>query len=307
MSYIKAVIWDKKTKKNKHFSVSTTNRTKEEAEQILKEKIDNYRRSNDEHVNLLNEISSNPRNAIPKIRLQEIIKHVYRKDTGSQYILLGSSYSGKSTLMMQILKELDMLDKRFIKCIMAGNPTTQAYQEDKTIPLFDGYKKDVIDSFKIINTSLNNKYRFFVCVDDIISLKTTRQIDNLMLSYRNSDISTLLSLQAPTLIYKNVRDNVTFFAFTKFNTISQIDTVLNLLLGDFEPFASAKNDIIRRDMYRKITDDYNFIIWATIPGYADKIFILEKNFNSDSSDESTESSDESSESSDDSTDDNTSN
>ncbi len=129
---------------------------------------------------------------------------------GFTIAFFGSSRSGKTTLMMSLYKKL--YDRRGIIATL--------FSVNSQIPLYDGCKyllrssqfgdeeSRYIRAQKYINLKTDNKYRFMYLLDDFIDVRHSKILNNLVLTYRNSNLSTLVCLQYVRLLSKQARSNI---------------------------------------------------------------------------------------------------
>lgn len=112
---------------------------------------------------------------------------------------------------------------------------------------------------KFINTNCDNKYNFCNMFDDIINLKDNKLINDLILSFRNSNMSTIISLQYPRLLSKLQRNNINNVLIFGFNNDEIIVDVINYWLKGFFINLECKTEVEQIEFYKKMTNDYGFI------------------------------------------------
>jgi hypothetical protein len=177
--------------------------------------------------------------------------------TGASLVLIGKSKSGKTSFLKKIVSHLP---KDMIKIVISPNIHNDIYESmrNKCIysPTFD---PQIVKLCQKINQKTKNHYRFCVVMDDLIDLKSNTTLLKMFLTMRNSNISTILSLQSPMLVNKLVRGNVNYALLTKQNNQESIEDSYNKFMSNFSQDLGIKKreDIV--PVYNKLVEDYNFI------------------------------------------------
>lgn len=210
-------------------------------------------------------------------------------DTGNTTLLLGSSKAGKSTLMMKIFEQYYYKKKpSYISFVYCESPQAGVYKEwykpksknptselgwekskvnvEKPIFVKNPEKKfeRIIETQKKLNVASSNKFQFLNLIDDIIDLNTGSKnsscMNRLMLTLRNSNISSIICLQYSNLLSKMSRANVNNVYMTKFNSDEAIDVVIKTYLGSFiKNLYGNLTDDEKIAWYRSVTKNYGFI------------------------------------------------
>lgn len=185
------------------------------------------------------------------------------RETGSVFCLFGSSKSGKTYLSRELVK-------RYYSGQDGADYVTVLYANNKQQPIYKGFPKEVIQTFefnpdipkvmKKINKKLNNKYRFVNILDDCLdnSVKNSEVLKKLMLSYRNSNISSILNFQDPVLLKKSNRGNAHGIFCLHMSTEEGIESLIKKYLSSFLGGRGVKIDD-KIKMYKKLTSNYQFI------------------------------------------------
>lgn len=212
-------------------------------------------------------------------RVEEIMKNPGNKieynselnmkwdDLGPQQastILLGSSKRGKSTLLKYLFKRY-YSGKDFISTLFSINAHIPMYDDWKLkCSVFNKRTEKYIEMEHHINKKTGNKYYFNNVFDDVLDIKYKTLLNNLLLTYRNSNMSTIVSLQYMFLLSKMVRANANNFLFFGFNSDEAIlDVVKTFLKSHFQKMG-IRNLTEMVAMYKKITDDHGFIYFNPI-------------------------------------------
>lgn len=258
---VRSAIWSVKEKKNKFKTISRKGRTDEEIDKIIEDfknkiKEENEKIKKDKEQQIEPVLQKEPE----KKTLKELIKMNFEKDTGSVFLVMGTSKSGKTTLTIKILNILDEFDNKFIPMIMAGNMNNPLYP--KSAPIFNGFQPQLVEILKIINenTSAKKQYRFLIVIDDILDLKGSQTLKNLLLSYRNNNLSTVINIQNPVLIRKDARSNPSMFFFGHMGSMEEIEAIMKRFLGSTDIFLKL-NMMEKIRLYKSLTMNHQFLVF----------------------------------------------
>lgn len=177
--------------------------------------------------------------------------------TGNTTCILGSSKRGKSTLLMYLFKKY-YNKKSFINLLFSVNAHIKLYKNPNLIK-FCEFEEQIIKDQLAIQRGTNNEYKFCNIFDDMITLKK-ETINNLVLTYRNSNISTIISMQYGFLLSKMIRANANNFILFGFNSDEAIEDIIKLFLRSWfkrEFKVSSMEDMI--NIYKNITNNHGFI------------------------------------------------
>ena len=153
--------------------------------------------------------------------LEEVLKDAFLLDSGNSVLVLGMANSGKSYLIYnKLMPIIDKVFKENIYINMVGNLTCKHYKKDHI--LFEQFNPDILEVARLTNRATNNKYKYWFIFDDLINLRHKNIMTNLLLTLRNADISSIVSIQNPTLLTKNQRSNFRVFIFLKYATYEEI-------------------------------------------------------------------------------------
>ena len=183
------------------------------------------------------------------------------KGTGNTVFILGSSKMGKSTALMRIYDKY-YANNKYVSTLWTVNPQ---------IPLYKGHKKllkagvwnddaeDIIKQQKKIQTGTKNKYAFLNMFDDVINVRNNTLLDNLILTYRNSNMSSIISLQYSNLMSKCGRANCNNILAFGFNTDESIEVVIKTFLTGYLRKINVKDLGDQINWYKSMTSDHGFI------------------------------------------------
>ena len=181
--------------------------------------------------------------------------------TGNSILLVGSSKMGKSTLLMHLQKKyFTKTGDKFIPILFSDNPHIKEYaKSSRSLLICSKYTPALIKEAHAINKHCDNKYKFCFMLDDIIDESKDEMLKKLILTYRNANISSIVSLQWVNDFAKNQRCNVNNICLFGFNTDEGCEQAIKkYLMG----WMRARN-ILGLDAqiaeYKKLTADHGFL------------------------------------------------
>lgn len=178
--------------------------------------------------------------------------------TGASTILFGSSKSGKTTLLKYILNTSYNLNQ-YISFLCSPSIHSRSYKKvNAKVLRVPFYSDKLLKALTKIQRETKNKYAFLMSTDDVIDIKNNKSLLKLILTMRNSNISSLVCLQSITLLSKNARHNINNAIFLRQNNNEAIVEAMDRFLGSYKPFSGLRMDD-KVTMYRDITKDYGFI------------------------------------------------
>ena len=181
---------------------------------------------------------------------------------GVSFLLLGSTRSGKSTLMNHIYENYF---KDYITTLHTNSLQSEIYKplKKKAVTLPSYYPEMIKDTFKI-NKETNNKYKFLHIIDDVVDKKNDPTLIQLFTIMRNSRINGLITGQSLTIFNSIARTNINFVILMKLNSDMAIEQVVKSYLRSYFPADYNLNEMIRA--YKKLTDDHCFFVIDNING-----------------------------------------
>lgn len=205
-------------------------------------------------------------------KLQDLF--ILDKDTGNTILLLGASKAGKTTALIYIYDNLftdskqKTADGGYLPVLFSPNRHAQIYKNEvmKDVLKCDKFIKPcetLIYKTQKINQQLDQveakPVNFLYIFDDIIDIKRNSIVSNLILTLRNSNISSIISLQYPKLFGPSCRGNVNNILFFAFNIYSTIETIIKEFLAHkFKEMGCLKmEDMVKK--YQELTADYHFL------------------------------------------------
>lgn len=182
--------------------------------------------------------------------------------TGNTGCIFGSSKRGKTFAMMHIFRKYYSKvptggdESGVIPLMFARNIQLSAY-DDKRLILSDEFRPDVVVAEQKLQRISKNKYEFVNFIDDFIDLKHSVSLDELILTYRNSLISSYICLQYVNTLSKAGRSNVNNVLLFGQNTDEAAEVCVNVYLKSW--FKSLK--VPEREwvpLFHKVTMDHGF-------------------------------------------------
>lgn len=181
--------------------------------------------------------------------------------TGNTIFILGSSKMGKSTALMKIYDQY-YANNKFVSILWTVNPQIKLYKGHKKLlkaGVWNPNSEELIKQQKKIQTGTNNKYQFLNMFDDVINVRNNVLLDNLILTYRNSNMSSIISLQYSNLMSKCGRANCNNILAFGFNTDESIEVVIKTFLTGYLRKIGVKELGDQINWYKSMTSDHGFI------------------------------------------------
>jgi hypothetical protein len=260
--YVRVALYDAEKKKNIGKTISRDSFTSEKAMNNYIDKLKEVQREKNKKVK--ENVHEETRDKIQRISnkpLTNINNFILDKNTGNSTVILGSSKRGKTTLMMKLYGQFyaDVNDN--IATLFSGNHHIDAYKNYKNLLVGNGFNEQsekFIKMEKYINSKCKNKYEFLNLFDDIIDLKYKKLVNNLILTYRNSNISTIMCLQYGFLLSKMNRANVNNIIIFGCNSAESKKDLIELYLKPYlinEGYSSYRDQV---NYFDEVTSNYGF-------------------------------------------------
>lgn len=195
----------------------------------------------------MDEINSKPISAYLKIHAP--------MDGGFSTVILGSSRSGKTTLLVELLTGLLVeLYTRYIPLILTESPNAEplAALDVKSFPICrKGFDLLLVKEMVRVGTLYKEKCRPVICIDDCNTRQLrSRVVEDLVLLRRNEYVTTLLATHYVKLITPAVRDSANFIILMKINSFAGQDAISRMFIGPLLQTADRK---LCRDFYVHVT------------------------------------------------------
>ena len=188
-------------------------------------------------------------------------------NNGVTYALIGSSGCGKSTLIRKVfidyLYDGPLADKDYIVTVYTLSKTSDALQGMSKDILVDGNGVDT-DGINLdykTNQEYHKKYNIVNILDDCIHIRHERMIEQMFLNMRNSNITSIVSLQYGKLIPPSIRTSVYFSFCMRQNSPEAIEVMVRGWVGGFIP---GKNIQEKAKFYYRWTKQKGFFLLDNI-------------------------------------------
>jgi len=182
-----------------------------------------------------------------------------QKTGGASFCLMGSTRSGKTTLLKYILKHFF---NKHTKILMSNSIHAPIYKEIDDCIKSPVYSHKVVKEGYEINRKTNNHYRICYILDDVVDKKNDKELLKLLTIYRNSGLSTIISLQSPILMNTAGRGNINFVCLGKMNSDENIEKCVRMYLMSF--LKGRIDDKIRQ--YKILTEDHYWFMVNNLTG-----------------------------------------
>lgn len=170
-------------------------------------------------------------------------------DNGVTYALIGSSGCGKTSLIRKVfidyLYEGPLADKEYVTTIYTLSKTSDALQGLPKTVLVDGNGVDVdnINMDYKTNQEYGKKYNIVNILDDCIHIRHEKMIEQMFLIMRNSNITSVVSLQYGKLIPPSIRTSTYFTFCMRQNSPEAIEVMVRGWVGGFVPGKNMREKI----------------------------------------------------------------
>ena len=152
-------------------------------------------------------------------------------DRGKTLAILGSSYTGKTTLLVKILNETVKKNIFDIIILFTLSPHAEPLKKlDKSIIRVEGLQNNIVNLAFNINRKTNNRYNFLFVLDDILNVRYSKVLEKMFLIYRNSGISTIMSTQYAKIMSVAIRNSVHRIILTGSKSFSDRELLGQLFL-----------------------------------------------------------------------------
>ncbi len=198
---------------------------------------------------------ANTNNGGQMVKYEELNLHLDR-GTGNTTAIIGSSKHGKTTALMYIANKYYSESINFLMAHCSGAPVYKSALPKYTI-VTDKFDADVIAAQRGINKYRDAPADFTNFIDDFINLKHSMTMDDLILTLRNSNISTVISLQYVNTMSKSTRSSVNNALLFGQNTDEAAEQCVRVYLTSW----MKKNNVppaMMVPVFHAITADHGF-------------------------------------------------
>lgn len=186
------------------------------------------------------------------------------KDTANTKVFLAPSFSGKTTFLVDELnkltkKELEEYDKilLFTESTSAAPLKKLDKRVQEKLMMYDRFLPQLVKLLKKINTVCNNRYRFLLLLDDCLNLKGNVLI-KLILTLRNANISTVISIQYSKLLSRSQRQSIHDYFIINLH-LEDLEYLMSGFLAShfrnlFEREGLANKEVINKMNYKRLAE-----------------------------------------------------
>lgn len=211
------------------------------------------------------------------------------KANGITFAFMGSSGCGKSTVIMKVFvgqifgKKATQArkDKEYIIQIFTQSAKSDAFKELPKDVLVDpkGLDEDNINFCYHMNEEYQKKYNFFLMLDDVLDIRYKDLVQRMFLTMRNTNISSLISIQYPKLIPVSIRTSVYFALFFFFNNDEATEQAVRGWLSAYLPGKSIREKIYYYREWVLQNDGHNMFLMDNLNHRCYKIDTTGENYN----------------------------
>ncbi len=184
------------------------------------------------------------------------------REYGISFLLMGSTRSGKSTMMNYIYENVF---KHYICVLHTASAHSSIYEPlQKSCAIATDYHPELLAETYKINKHTDCKYEFVHFIDDVVDKKNDAQLKKLLTIYRNSRISGVITGQSLTIFNNITRGNINYVFLGYLNSDASVEQCIKSYLISYFPKGMRMDDKIKT--YREITKGHHFIVIDNIHG-----------------------------------------
>lgn len=265
-------IFDKKKHRQVQITRVVGNKTEEQVRAEIAVVKDRVRKSNEEFIKEREQAVLDKR-AVRKDKLGDneetltridldFVMNNLSKETGNSVFFIARSRVGKSYALCRLVLKMMQWDADLIPIFMCGNVQSEPYSIlKKQVPIVQGFKPSLVETLKTVNDYMGEgrQYKWLVVLDDILDARNSTSLRNICLSFRNSLVSSIISIQSPTLVQRNVRNSSTAYFFGNC-TGQECEGVMEKFLQYMPYFRKIKNKDDRVAELNILTKNHEFLV-----------------------------------------------
>jgi hypothetical protein len=173
-----------------------------------------------------------------------------KSKNGITVAIVGGSGRGKSTLLRKVFLDKLYQSKDWIVQVFTESSSSDALQnlpKDVTVDGM-GINQDCINSCYKANQDSDKRYNFVMVLDDCIHIRYAKAIERMFLIMRNTNLTSIVSLQHPSHIPVSIRNSVYFLICMGFNGDSGVEQCIRTWLSGYLPGKTVMDKI---DSYKE--------------------------------------------------------
>jgi hypothetical protein len=179
-----------------------------------------------------------------QIALEDMTLVDIGKPSGTTTLVLGSSMTGKTTALVHAMKIINK--QKYYDVVICFTESINAAPLEglpKTAIVSQAFFPRIVKLAFDINRATNNRYRYLFILDDITNFRGKDTFQKMILTYRNSGISTLVLTQYSKLVAPSQRDSIHRIFFTGAKSGQERDFVVkNWLRGYIQDMGIKKHE-----------------------------------------------------------------
>jgi len=175
------------------------------------------------------------------------------KTGGMTVALVGSTRSGKTTLLKHTL---DKFFEKHLGILMTPSVHAPIYSDVKGLEKAPQYVPRVIDEMFSINRKTENHYPFLAVLDDVVTAKFDKTLLKSFTIYRNSGITTIMSVQNPIIFNSVTRGNFNAVILGYLNSDEACEKVIRMFCYTAIPGKNIEEKIAE---YKRLTADHYWL------------------------------------------------
>jgi hypothetical protein len=168
-----------------------------------------------------------------------------KSKNGITVALLGGSGRGKSTILRKIFIDDVYAGKDYIVHIFTESASSDAFKGVSKDVIIDGMgvDQDAIHFCYKMNQEYDKKYNFVLIIDDCIHIRYQKMIERMFLIMRNSNITSIVSIQHARLLNLSIRNSIYFAICMGFNGEEGVEICTRTWIGGYLPGKSIGEKI----------------------------------------------------------------
>lgn len=172
---------------------------------------------------------------------------------GMTVALVGSTRSGKTTLLKHTL---DKYFDKHVGVLMSPSLHAPIYSDVKGLEKAPQYVPRVIDEMFSINRKTENHYPFLAVLDDVVTAKFDKTLLKSFTIYRNSGITTIMSVQNPIIFNSVTRGNFNAVILGYLNSDEACEKVIRMFCYTAIPGKNIEEKIAE---YKRLTEGHYWL------------------------------------------------
>lgn len=172
---------------------------------------------------------------------------------GMTVALVGSTRSGKTTLLNHILNHCF---EKHVGVLMTPSLHAPIYEAIKGLAKAPFYVPRIIEEMYSINRKTENHYPFLAVLDDVVTAKFDKTLMKSFTIYRNSGITTIMSVQNPIIFNSVTRGNFNAVILGYLNSDEACEKVIRMFCYTSIPGKNIEEKIAE---YKKLTEGHYWL------------------------------------------------